>query len=95
MYNAFNDYRHTNRLRSFEDYYPRVRLLRSDASPYSSLFFFKATRLNVRKEEASFSATFLLFSSPFIVLIPLYENGKTTTEVSRIQDSLDGHRGDE
>lgn len=80
----------------FEDYYPRVRLLRSDASPYSSLLFFnKATRLNVRKEEASFSATFLPFSSPFIVLISLYENGKTTTEVSRIQDSLDGHRGDE
>lgn len=96
MYNAFNDYRHTNRLRSIR------RLLSKSAasalwcfSLFVAFFFNKATRLNVRKEEASFSATFLPFSSPFIVLISLYENGKTTTEVSRIQDSLDGHRGDE
>lgn len=96
MYNAFNDYRHTNRLRSI-----RRLLSKSAASALwcFSLFvaFFLIRRLDsmFEKKKRVSPPLFFLFSSPFIVLISLYENGKTTTEVSRIQDSLDGHRGDE
>lgn len=87
-YNDFSDYSdlHRNRLRSFEDYHPRARLRSLILfSIRRRLFFFLIKRLESKEAKRSeFSVTFLPFSSSIVFL---YANEKTTTQVSRFQDS--------